>query len=339
MRRRAPRGRARCRDRRRPSASSSAANARAAVALAAARRAVEAGRRARASGGRQRRAEDGAGVGMALERRAAWAVRGLYVAALAGRWSRSRASTARARRRSSRRSVDALAARGIEAVAPARAGRRRAVRAHPRARQGPGAARSTRAAEALLYAAARAQLVEERVRAAARRRRSWVLLDRFVDSSLAYQGAGARAGRRGVRELNAFATGGLAPDRTLLLRIDPAAGRARLAGRGEAPDRLERGGRGVLRARSRAAYDELAARRARADPGARRRPAPSPRCWPRRWRRSRTSWPSVGRPVRSSRGRRGARAGRGCAAACPAAARAAARTPRRRGPPGRSRRS
>ena len=43
-----------------------------------------------------------------------------------------------------------------------------------------------------------------------------------------------------MRAINAFATGGLQPDRTLLLRIDPALGRARQDGRGEAPDRLER---------------------------------------------------------------------------------------------------
>ena len=45
---------------------------------------------------------------------------------------------------------------------------------------------------------------------------AWVLLDRFVDSSLAYQGAGRGLGVEAVRDLNAFATGGLAPDVTLL---------------------------------------------------------------------------------------------------------------------------
>src|SRR3954452_16596837 len=93
-------------------------------------------------------------------------------------------------------------------------------------------------AEALLYAAARAQLVEERLApelAAGR----LVLLDRFVDSSLAYQGAGRELGVADVAAINAFATGGLAPDLTLLLRIDPAQGRAPQDDRGEAPDRLE----------------------------------------------------------------------------------------------------
>lgn len=93
-------------------------------------------------------------------------------------------------------------------------------------------------AEALLYAAARAQLVQERVRPLMQAG-SWVLLDRFVDSSLAYQGGGRGLGIGAVREINRFATGGLAPDRTLLLAVHQATGRARQQGRGEAPDRLE----------------------------------------------------------------------------------------------------
>lgn len=112
-------------------------------------------------------------------------------------------------------------------------------------------------AEALLYAAARAQLVEEALAPALAAGR-WVLLDRFVDSSLAYQGAGRALGVEPVRAVNAFATGGVAPDRTLLLRIDPALGRARQDGRGEAPDRLEREHDGFFAAIA-AAYDALAA--------------------------------------------------------------------------------
>ncbi len=93
--------------------------------------------------------------------------------------------------------------------------------------------------EALLYAAARAQLVEQRL-APLLRDGAVVLLDRFVDSSLAYQGAGRALGVEQVRAINAFATGGLAPDRTLLLRISPADGRARQHERALEPDRLER---------------------------------------------------------------------------------------------------
>jgi dTMP kinase len=93
-------------------------------------------------------------------------------------------------------------------------------------------------AEALLYAAARAQLVEEAL-APALAAGEWLLLDRFIDSSLAYQGAGRGLGIEAVREINRFGTGGLMPDRTLWLALDPAAGRARSRARGEPVDRLE----------------------------------------------------------------------------------------------------
>jgi dTMP kinase len=96
-------------------------------------------------------------------------------------------------------------------------------------------------AEALLFAAARAQLVAERLRPLLEAG-EWVLLDRFVDSSLAYQGGGRELGIEAVRELNRFATGGLTPDRTLLLTLDPASAQARADARGEAPDRLEQEG-------------------------------------------------------------------------------------------------
>ncbi len=111
-------------------------------------------------------------------------------------------------------------------------------------------------AEALLYAAARAQLVEEELLpllAAG----TWVVLDRFVDSSLAYQGAARGLGVAEVRAINDFATGGLEPDRTLLLALDLERGRARQAGRGEAPDRLEREDEQFF-ARVAAGYEELA---------------------------------------------------------------------------------
>jgi dTMP kinase len=111
-------------------------------------------------------------------------------------------------------------------------------------------------AEALLFAAARSQLVDEELRPMLERG-DWVLLDRFVDSSLAYQGAGRGLGIEGVRALNEFGTGGLAPDRTLLLRIDPQLGLARLAGEADA-DRLERERAEFFETIARA-YDELAA--------------------------------------------------------------------------------
>lgn len=120
----------------------------------------------------------------------------------------------------------------------------------PDARIGPRA-------EALLYAAARAQLVDEAI-APLLARGALVLLDRFVDSSLAYQGAGRELGIDAVREINAFATGGLDPDRTLLLRLAPEQGRARARDRATPPDRLEREADGFF-ARIANAYDVLAA--------------------------------------------------------------------------------
>ncbi|HEX2016619.1 MAG TPA: dTMP kinase [Solirubrobacteraceae bacterium] len=113
-----------------------------------------------------------------------------------------------------------------------------------------------RRAEALLYAAARAQLVEERVLPLLQAG-SWVLLDRFVDSSLAYQGAGRGLGLDAVRDINRFATEGLAPDRTLLLAIDARTGRARQSDRGQAPDRLELEGEGFFDTIA-SAYGQLA---------------------------------------------------------------------------------
>jgi dTMP kinase len=106
-------------------------------------------------------------------------------------------------------------------------------------------------AEALLFAAARAQLVATEL-APRLARGETLVLDRFVDSSLAYQGAGRGLGVETVRAMNAFAP---VPDRTLLLRIDPAAGLERVGGRG-ASDRFE--DLELLR-RVAGAYDELAA--------------------------------------------------------------------------------
>jgi dTMP kinase len=152
--------------------------------------------------------------------------------------------------------VAALRERGIDAHAlrepggVALAERVRAVVKDPELRVGARA-------EALLYAAARAQLVEEALRPLLDAG-AWVVLDRFLDSSLAYQGAGRGLGIDAVRAINLFGTGGLQPDRTLLLRIDPVQGRARQAGRGEAPDRLEREADAFFRTIA-AAYDELAA--------------------------------------------------------------------------------
>lgn len=113
-------------------------------------------------------------------------------------------------------------------------------------------------AEALIYAAARAQLVAEAV-VPRLERGTWVVLDRFVDSSLAYQGAGRGLGLEAVAELNRFATGELAPDRTLLLVLPPETARTRATDRAVAPDRLEREDRAFFQ-RVLEGYEELARR-------------------------------------------------------------------------------
>ena len=110
------------------------------------------------------------------------------------------------------------------------------------------------AAEALLFAAARAELVAEVIRPALDDGKV-VISDRFLDSSLAYQGAARGLGTDHVRRVNEFATGGLAPDVTILLDLPPAAAAARA---GVEVDRFEEEGEGLQR-KVRAAYDELAA--------------------------------------------------------------------------------
>lgn len=91
-------------------------------------------------------------------------------------------------------------------------------------------------AEALLYAASRAQHVEEVIRPALERG-AVVVCDRYVDSSVAYQGGGRELGLDRVLDLNLAAVGGLLPDRTFLLLHDPDAVHERVTGE---HDRLER---------------------------------------------------------------------------------------------------
>jgi dTMP kinase len=111
--------------------------------------------------------------------------------------------------------------------------------------------------EALLYAAARAQLVHERLLPLLEAGGD-VLLDRFVDSSLAYQGAGRGLGVAEIAELNRFATAGVTPDLTLYVRVSPHTGAARRDG----ADRLEQAGEAFFDAVV-AAYDAIAEQ----DPG------------------------------------------------------------------------
>jgi dTMP kinase len=109
-------------------------------------------------------------------------------------------------------------------------------------------------AEAALFAASRAQHVEQVIRPALARGAD-VLCDRYVDSSLAYQGIGRGLGVDEVLELNLRATRGLLPDKTVLLLLDAETAAARA---GES-DRLEREG-DDFRQSVDAAYRELAER-------------------------------------------------------------------------------
>ena len=98
-------------------------------------------------------------------------------------------------------------------------------------------------AEASLFAAARAELVE-RVIAPALEKGKDVVCDRYIDSSLAYQGIARKLGVEQVLELNLVATRGLLPDRTFLVLVDPEVALSR----GLPSDRIEREGEEFHRA-------------------------------------------------------------------------------------------
>ena len=116
-------------------------------------------------------------------------------------------------------------------------------------------------AELLLFLAARAQLVRN-VIAPALEAGTWVISDRFSDSTVAYQGYGRGLPVDFVRQANDFACEGLRPDLTFLLDLDPATAERRMRGREAATntsaDRIERAGSG-FHARLRKGFLELAA--------------------------------------------------------------------------------
>ncbi|MFT4282007.1 dTMP kinase [Microbacterium sp.] len=116
-------------------------------------------------------------------------------------------------------------------------------------------------AEALLYAADRAHHVASLVRPALERGEV-VIQDRYLDSSVAYQGAGRVLDSDEIRRLSLWATGGALPDLTVLLDLDPAAARRRLDADDKPFDRLE-AEKADFHARVRSAYLGLAA----AEPG------------------------------------------------------------------------
>lgn len=110
-------------------------------------------------------------------------------------------------------------------------------------------------AEAALYAASRADHVEHAIRPALERGED-VVCDRYLDSSVAYQGGARGLGEDRVLELNLTVTRGLLPDLTFLVLIDPDEAQQRS---GASPDRIEREGAEFMR-RVDAAYRSLAAR-------------------------------------------------------------------------------
>ena len=96
-------------------------------------------------------------------------------------------------------------------------------------------------AEVLLFAAARADHVQKSIQPALEAGK-WVISDRFVDSSLAYQGGAGGLGIEAVREINAFGIGEDFPDRSLVLMLDEGGARAQ-ARDADGSDRI--GGRGA----------------------------------------------------------------------------------------------
>lgn len=110
--------------------------------------------------------------------------------------------------------------------------------------------------ELLLFEAARAQIVREVIEPAISKGRI-VLCDRFIDSSVAYQGYGRRIGRRIIDELNNYAIGKRKPDITFLFDLDPVVAVSRLSKRPQAMDRLDDESLGFM-IRTRNGYIEIA---------------------------------------------------------------------------------
>ena len=139
--------------------------------------------------------------------------------------------------------AQALRAEGLEIVLtrePGGTDGAEAIRALLLDPAGPG---WSAAAEALLFAAARSDHVDRLIRPAMARG-AWVICDRFLDSSLAYQAGAGGMAEAAIRTLHPIGSGGLLPDLTLLIEVSPAEAQTRLARRdGSALDRI--GGRGA----------------------------------------------------------------------------------------------
>jgi len=113
--------------------------------------------------------------------------------------------------------------------------------------------------EFFLYSASRAQLIEEIVKPHLAKPQSVVILDRYDDSSTAYQGGGRELGIERIETINAFATGGLVPDLSFVLGVDWETSQRRQRESGGAPDRLEQNAREFFE-RTRTAYHDLCRR-------------------------------------------------------------------------------
>lgn len=126
--------------------------------------------------------------------------------------------------------AEALAARGIEAELTREPGGTPGAEAIRALLLDPPGEGWGAPAEALLFAAARADHVARRIRPALEAGR-WIVCDRFVDSSRAYQGGAGGVGDEAVRTLHAIGSDGLRPDVTLLIEVPPETAAARLAAR------------------------------------------------------------------------------------------------------------
>lgn len=143
----------------------------------------------------------------------------------------------------SRLLTEALQARGLEVVLTREPGGTPGAEAIRQLLLDPPGEGWGARAEALLFAAARSDHVEKLIRPALERG-AWVVCDRFVDSSRAYQGGAGGIGDDAVRALHAVGSNGLRPDLTVLVDVDPELVAARLAERdGDTSDAI--GGRGA----------------------------------------------------------------------------------------------
>lgn len=153
---------------------------------------------------------------------------------------------------------EALRARGLDVVVTREPGGSEGAEAIRALLMQGEAGRWSARSEALLFAAARADHVEKVIRPALAAGR-WVICDRFIDSTRAYQGVGGALTDEEILALHAFGTQGLLPDRTFLLALPAREGAARAVARdGAAADRFAIRGEDFHAAVA-AAFDRMAA--------------------------------------------------------------------------------